>query len=210
MRQLKALPLNIKNKMISLLKIIKKNIIAICIIFITLIITTFATSIITQKSSKAKAIIFTTTGVVGQNDSLSHVQGSAYFAETIQGWLKNPILIEQVNQNIAINLNTIDINFSINAYRQERQNMVIEITSSTKKNLEQISKELFLILQNKINIYNKKTKSDFILINQGISIIDISSFSIIYLFAAVILATIIISYLWIQFLRMSQLIKKEN
>jgi len=123
---------------------------------------------------KTKALIFTTIGVVNESRAYDHVQGAAYFAETVQGWLKNPVFLEKI-------LSKSQVTASITAYRQERQNMVIEITAKSKNDAEVVSENVVQLLSEEISQYNTETNSNFTIMVQGEKISEVAGFSLISL-----------------------------
>lgn len=85
------------------------------------------------------------------------VQAADQFTETITGWLKDQNLINKIS---SINPNE---NFNISAKKQEKQNLVINFTSSTKEDGKKLSDNLEKELNNQLAIYNNQTQSGFII-----------------------------------------------
>jgi TusA-related sulfurtransferase len=159
------------------LKLIKHHALSFSLIVIVTVLSTLIFSYNFRNLNTGQAVLFTTTGVIGETSAYAHVQGAAYFAETIQGWIKNQVLIDEV-------LRLVQTKATITAYRQERQNMVIEIIAEKKEVAHNIAKTLINRLNQEVLKYNQITKSNFKLINQGIKVYDIASYSFLYLFLA--------------------------
>jgi capsular polysaccharide biosynthesis protein len=85
------------------------------------------------------------------------VQAADQFAETITGWFKDQNFVNKISGK------NINDNFNISAKKQERQNISINFTGSTKEEAEKISNNLEKELNNQLAIYNNLTQSGFII-----------------------------------------------
>jgi len=81
------------------------------------------------------------------------------------GWFRNPVFKHSILKKAQVTEAA-----SISAQKQERQNMLIEIITSTQEQVQKIAEIVFSELENKISEYNKKTNSFFVVIHQGQSI----------------------------------------
>jgi len=77
------------------------------------------------------------------------------------GWFRNPAFLAKLNANFP------DLNLSWSAYKQERQNLVVDLVYSPAGNEKDLQKTLIQVLNQEIQNYNKLTNSKFLLIDQG-------------------------------------------
>lgn len=82
------------------------------------------------------------------------VQAADQFSETIQGWFKNPLLIEKIEK--ASNLSV-----DLSARKQEKQNLIVTFATETPNNAVKISNAIEQILKDEITAYNGTTSHKF-------------------------------------------------
>ncbi len=156
----------------------KKNFIGFLVFFLIAFLLIAIVSIKYRKDYSAKGMVFTTVGVKFQKQAFEHVQGAMYFAETIQGWLKNPNITDQISS-------------SVSAYKQERQNMVIEVNGRTYDEVQADTEKLLGLINKRVNDYNRLTGAGFILITDTPKIITTASSSILFLVFVSVLGGIV-------------------
>lgn len=106
-----------------------------------------------------KLKLFLTVSVSDENSSISEKEEAAtYFWETLIWWFQNPSFTSQILQNH-------EWNNSVSAYKQERQNLIIEIKSSTQDSVQEIARDSFSFLSKKISQLNKDSDSKYSLID---------------------------------------------
>ncbi|MCD5382526.1 hypothetical protein LR002_00170 [Candidatus Gracilibacteria bacterium] len=108
-----------------------------------------------------KLKLFTTVSVSDENSSVSEKEKAAtFFGETLIGWFQNPSFTNYILQKY-------NGKNSITAYKQERQNLVIAIKSSSEEGAQNIARDTYSFLNKKIAQLNKNAKSKYSLIDQG-------------------------------------------
>lgn len=104
--------------------------------------------------------IFATTGIVFDGSDLHKLNEAAhYFGQTMIGWTKFPSFKDQLAYNVRL-----PKPFEVNMHMQERQNIIFTVRTNEPVMLE----DLRLVkgfLQDKINEYNEKTNTEFVLTN---------------------------------------------
>lgn len=106
-----------------------------------------------------KLKLFLTVSVSDENSSVSEKeQAAAHFWETLIWWFQNPSFTSQILQNYKWNN-------SVSAYKQERQNLIIEIKSPTKDESQEIARDSYSFLSKKIHQLNKDSNSKYSLID---------------------------------------------
>ncbi|MBD3327891.1 hypothetical protein GF340_01155 [Candidatus Peregrinibacteria bacterium] len=132
-------------------------------LIISLLGTFFLTGTFTQDDKDDKSwqgTVFISLGTDQNNlessTTLDNVTAADQFTETVQGWFKNPNLINRINENF-------DQGISFNARRQEKQNLVITYSFNSVENTlnDQITEHIKTELQNDIEEYNANTNSAF-------------------------------------------------
>jgi len=133
--------------------------------------------------------MFITVSVYDENSSISEKEKAAtFFGETLIWWFQNPSFTNQI-------LKSFDWKNSISAYKQERQNLIIEVKSWTKDEVQQIARDTFLFLSKKISQLNKKSDSRYSLIDQWYTFQNSFNVKIIY----AILFLILFWFFWTMF-----------
>ena len=106
-----------------------------------------------------KLKLFLTVSVSDDNSSISEKEAAAtFFWETLIWWFQNPSFTSQILQGH-------EWNNSISAYKQERQNLIIEIKSWTNDSVKDIARDSFAFLNKKISQLNKNSNSKYSLID---------------------------------------------
>ncbi len=124
--------------------------------------------------NSVKLKMFVTVSVTDDKSSISEKEEAAtFFWETLIWWFQNPSFTNQILQNH-------EWNNSITAYKQERQNLIIEIKSSDKEWVQSIARDTFLFLNKKILQLNKDSNSKYSLIDQGYTFQNSFDVKIIY------------------------------
>lgn len=83
-----------------------------------------------------------------------NVQAADQFAETVQGWFKNPDLIAKIENQAGTSID-------FTARKQEKQNLVITYKAKNEDQAKKNSQLLRDNLKNEIAIYNNQTGSNF-------------------------------------------------
>ena len=146
------------------IQILKKHIIAI--VLITLLAGAGATLYKTIKNpGNFNTTIFLSIGIKQTlaSGSYDDVQAADQFTETIQGWMKNPALIERIE-------NQTKNNIGFSRHKQEKQNLVITFTAETNADANKIATILLKELNNEIETYNRAINGQFTIATSGISI----------------------------------------
>ena len=127
--------------------------------------------------------IFTSITNQSASSSEENEQASTYFGETIMGWVRNPVFLNKIFEQAGVSGN-------ISSHKQERQNLIIEIDSNTAIEGKKLAETILIVLESDIISYNKKSNSQYNLLNLGIS-----SYSKPLKHTLIILAGIISSFL---------------
>jgi len=90
----------------------------------------------------------------GQSTTYDNLQASDFFTETVQGWFKNPNLINRINDEAGVNA-------GLSAKKQEKQNLVISFDTDNKTDADKIISAIKENLQNEISQYNEASNTDF-------------------------------------------------
>lgn len=109
-----------------------------------------------------KTQLFLTIAVKSDNSSIREIEeASTNFWQTLMWWFSNPALLSQIMSEINPRW------VSISAYKQERQNMIVEIVSPTKKMNDLLIKSAYYILNEKIKEYNSRSNVKYMTFDQG-------------------------------------------
>jgi len=104
--------------------------------------------------------IFATVGIRFEGSDLHKLnEGAHYFGQTMIGWTKFPHFKEALTENTGLPENT-----EINMHIQERQNIVFTLTTATPIEFSRL-KTAKTFLQDKLDDYNEKTSTRFVLTN---------------------------------------------
>jgi len=114
-----------------------------------------------MSASKYRLNNFLTLAYQNDLDPEQNEVAATYFGETLVGWFRNPAFLAKLNANFP------DLNLSWSAYKQERQNLVVDLVYSPAGNEKDLQKTLIQVLNQEIQNYNKLTNSKFLLIDQG-------------------------------------------
>lgn len=132
------------------------------IVFITFLSTAIGAYYASSKvSEKFVSTLFLT---VATQDSLDPEQAevaSTYFGETIVGWFRNPVFLSSIKSNAESDF------LSISAYKQERQNLLVELQSMNKEDITKLSESILNILEKEVMRYNNASGSSFVIVDQG-------------------------------------------
>lgn len=116
--------------------------------------------------------------------SFDNVQAADYFSETVEGWFKNPQFTERIKDNANLNI-------SLAAKKQEKQNLVITFSTQNNENANTVADAITTELKHEIQRYNTRTGSDFQLAIQSISTTEKNTKSAIIIIIGLILGFII-------------------
>lgn len=170
--------------MYSIYRVIKRN----WILFTSTLFVCFLVSLIAiawQPLGAVRTEIFTTIAAENFGREGDATDAANYFSETIKGWLKNPSLLSEVEEQSGIS------NISLSAHPQERQNLVIDVTASSTEDSEATARVLLEVLAKRINAYNLETKASFKLIPQGMNTYQLATRSqFIYILGGLIAGAI--------------------
>jgi hypothetical protein len=107
-----------------------------------------------------ESVIYATTGIKFEGGDLSKLnEGAHYFGQTMIGWTKFPNFKYDL-----IKFAELPDDAGINMHAQERQNFIFTVTTNTHVEFEKIKKAKDF-LQIKIDEYNSKTNTNFVLTN---------------------------------------------
>ena len=121
-----------------------------------------------------KLKMFLTVSVSDENSSVSEKEEAAtFFWETLIWWFQNPSFTAQILKNH-------EWNSSVTAYKQERQNLIIEIKSWSKNAVQALARDSFWFLNKKIAQLNKKSDSKYSLVDWWYSFQKSFDIKIIY------------------------------
>jgi hypothetical protein len=133
------------------------------LIFLAAIIITQMIFLIFSGSYTAKSYqsnIYATTGIKFDGSDLSKLNEAAhYFGQTMIGWTKFPNFRSDLIKTASLPPET-----SINMYAQERQNFIFSIKTSAPIDFGKL-KDVKNFLQAKMDEYNSKTNTQFVLTN---------------------------------------------
>lgn len=102
--------------------------------------------------------MYATTGIQFDGSDLHKLnEGAHYFAQTMIGWTRFPNFRDDLVRFAGLPDDT-----AINMHIQERQNFIFTLTTRAPINLEQLKKTK-AFLQGKMDEYNEKTKTSFVL-----------------------------------------------
>ena len=106
---------------------------------------------------KYETTLFLSIGSITDGNSiLDNVEAADHFAETVQGWFKNPAFLKQVNK-----LSGIDAGLS--ARKQEKQNLIVTYKTLNDDDGKYIATAVNTSVEMEIKKYNQTTKSSFTL-----------------------------------------------
>ncbi len=109
-----------------------------------------------------KTQLFLTIAVKSDNSSIREIEeASTHFWQTLMWWFSNPAFRSQVMSEINSDW------VSISAFKQERQNMIIEIISPNKKINDLLIKSAYYTLNEKIKEYNSRSNVKYMTFDQG-------------------------------------------
>lgn len=146
-----------------------------------------------------KLQLFTTISVNDENSSISDKEeASTYFWETLIWWFQNPSFTSKILKNH-------NWDKYISAYKQERQNLIIEIKWESEEDVQRIARDAFLFLKKKIAEINRNSNSKYLLIDQwynfhnsfDIKITYSILFFILFWFLTIVFFNIMSSLRWI-------------
>ena len=106
--------------------------------------------------------------------SFDDVQAADYFADTVQGWLKNPELLRRIEEKAQSGA-------QFSARKQEKQNLLITWESASEEEARRISQAITEELRQEIEKYNTETESGYTLALTGTTIAEAPSKNIIFL-----------------------------
>ncbi len=133
-----------------------------------MVITTAASVIFGLQYNKTSFsnTIFLTIGAKQESDQkispYETLQAADHFAEAVQGWFKNPALIEKIREQSGI-----DVDFG--ARKQEKQNLVITFKAVNAEDFKKIAAAAKSVLLSEIATYNLQTGSEFSIPNYAVS-----------------------------------------
>ena len=82
------------------------------------------------------------------------VQAADSFSETVQGWFKNPVLVDQIRTRSEYN-----VDFSVR--KQEKQNLVVTFRTETPGQGKKVALVTEEAIRSEIGKYNRDTGGDF-------------------------------------------------
>jgi len=145
-------------------------------LFITLIGSFY---LINKQESSFHAIVFTSIANQSDSSTQENEQASAYFAETIVGWFRNPVFLEKIYTKGKTQ-------GSLSSHKQERQNLVIEIDAASEEKSKILANTTLNILENEIEKFNQDTKNNYQLLNLGITTYQNPLKNTVFILAALI------------------------
>lgn len=112
--------------------------------------------------ANVKTQLFLTIAVKSDNSSIYEIEAaSVNFWETLIWWFRNPsfqlgIIWDMRNQKV-----------SISAFKQERQNMIVEVISNSKNINNEVIKSAYIELNKKIREFNNTSNVKYMTLDQG-------------------------------------------
>lgn len=104
--------------------------------------------------------IFATVGIQFDGNDLHKLnEGAHYFGQTMIGWTKFPNFKSELTEDVEL-----PEDIEINMHIQERQNIIFTLTTNTHIEFYQLESAR-AFLQNKLDEYNTKTNTKFVLTN---------------------------------------------
>ena len=81
------------------------------------------------------------------------IQAADAFTETIQGWFKNPVMVEQIRSGAQYN-----VDFSVR--KQEKQNLLVTFKTQTAEQGKKVALVTEETIRAQIGKYNRETGAD--------------------------------------------------
>ncbi|MBT4936694.1 hypothetical protein HON22_02140 [Candidatus Peregrinibacteria bacterium] len=114
-----------------------------------------------QVSNKFVSTLFFTVATQDSSNPEQAEVASTYFGETLIGWFRNPVFLSSIKAHAQDDFK------SISAYKQERQNLLVEIHSMSKEGANNVSESILEVLEKELIRYNNASGSSFVIIDQG-------------------------------------------
>lgn len=130
-----------------------KGILAVGLIFVVI---SGSWTLLFAKTRYNSTLFFTVAGEKGSISLYEDTRGADLFSETVQGWTKNPGLIEEIGKQT-------NINFDISGRVQESQNVVVDLSADSKEAIVKVSETTLKVLQDKVTEFNNETGNSFVL-----------------------------------------------
>lgn len=95
--------------------------------------------------------------------SYDDVQAADQFTESVQGWFKNPDLLQRIES-------TAQVEAALSARKQEKQNLVVTFYAENEEQAQTIADATIEELRQEIDRYNEQTQSSFALAIASVTI----------------------------------------
>jgi hypothetical protein len=136
---------------------------------------------VSNNSQKFISTMFLTVATQNSSNPEQAEVASTYFGETLVGWFRNPVFLASIKEN-----NQSEI-ITISAYKQERQNIIIEIQTHSKSSAINIAENVFENIILELTRYNSVSNNDFVIVDQGRTIRESQTALLFYPLAGVLL-----------------------
>lgn len=141
------------------INLLKRNLLAVVLIAVVTSVLTLGIGL-RQETPNGTGTLFLSIGAgqgafkTEESDTKYGISAAGQFAETVHGWLKNPAILESVAEKVGHGV-------EINAYKQEKQNIVVNYSSSSQEDSQKTANAIEAEIVNKIRQYDNETGSDF-------------------------------------------------
>ncbi|MBU0667915.1 hypothetical protein KJ951_00865 [Patescibacteria group bacterium] len=142
-------------KLILHLKLLRKHLAAIISITVLAGMATTLYALV-KSPGNYDATIFISVGIqqTDTTGSYDDVRAADQFTETIQGWMKNPALIDRIKKQTKLD-------FGLSAHKQEKQNIVITFSAHSNDDADKIASTVISELIKEVSVYNQAVKGNF-------------------------------------------------
>lgn len=116
---------------------------------------------ISNNSQKFISTMFLTVATQNSSNPEQAEIASTYFGETLVGWFRNPVFLASIKEHNQSEM------IDISAYKQERQNIIIEIQTHKKSSAINIAENIFENISSELIRYNNVSNNNFVIVDQG-------------------------------------------
>lgn len=152
-------------------------------IITVLSVATVAIFTVVPNPSTHEGTLFLSIGVRQTQDmstSYDDVQAADQFAETVQGWFKNPNLIGRIEERSGGKAD-------LSARKQEKQNLIVSFDAVSEVQARQLADATIEELRSEIQAYNAETESNYTLALAHATITEEGTRAVLFIILAVIL-----------------------
>ena len=95
-------------------------------------------------------------------------EADSYFTETVQGWTMDPAFINDIYDYVGW---VRDDSLSVSARKQERQNLIMSVTTYSIENVEEVASGALGVLEERMGSYNETMDTSYKIANPTITIL---------------------------------------